>query len=306
MRRLEGSRSREARRTTVRPSIEAGLFLSPAFLVLGVFVLVPAAYVFVLSLFRWDLISSTPLFTGFGNYAHLTKDPVWWQSLGQTVYFVVGTVPTGMVLGLGLALLLEGRLPGRSVIRGAIFVPYVTPAVATIVIWEWIFNADYGLLNAILKAVHLHGVGWLIDSRAIMPAVIIYTLWSTTGFNLVIFLAGLTNIPSELKDAARVDGAKPWQSFWRVTWPLLTPTTFFVLVISSINSFKVFNSVFVLTNGTGGPGQAALTVGFYLYEQAFEFFRAGYASAISVVLLGIVVVITLMQLRLGSRRVFYR
>jgi multiple sugar transport system permease protein len=291
-------------------SLQGYLFLVPALALLAAFVLGPGIWVFGLSLFRWDLISSAAGFLAGGNYRLLARDPLFWQSLGQTVYFVAVSVPAGMAISLGLASLLNARFPLRGFFRGAIFVPFVTPAVATIVIWQWIFNADYGLLNALLGALHLPRVGWLTDPRWIMPAVIVYTLWSTVGFNMVIFLAGLANIPPDLREAAQVDGAGRWSVFRHVTWPLLTPTTYFVLLISVINSFKVFNAIYVLTgspNGvTGGPNRAAMTIGVYLYKQAFEFFRAGYASAISVVLFVIILAFTLLQMAATRRRVFYR
>lgn len=292
-----------------RPA-EAYIFLGPALVILFVFVVVPAIWVLVLSLYRWDLISSEATPIGLANYQRMASDPLWWKSLWQTCYFVAVTVPVGTLLALALALLLNSQIRGRSIFRAAVFAPYVTPAVATIVIWEWIFNHDYGLLNSVLAVVHLPKVAWLTDSNAIMPSVIIYSLWATVGFNVVIFLAGLANIPADLQEAARVDGASPWQVFRRVTWPLLSPTTYFVLLISSIASFKVFNVVYVLTESdagvTGGPDRAALTIGVYLYKQAFEFFRAGYASALSVALFAIILAVTLIQMRVASRRVFYR
>lgn len=289
---------------------EAYLFLAPALVILLVFVVLPAVWILVLSLYRWDLISSDATLIGLGNYQRMQHDPLWWKSLWQTCYFVAVTVPVGTALALGLAMLLNSRIRGRSIFRAAVFAPYVTPAVATIVIWEWIFNHDYGLLNSVLVIFHLPKIAWLTDSNWIMPSVIIYSLWATVGFNVVIFLAGLANIPPDLHEAARVDGANSWQVFRRVTWPLLSPTTYFVLLISSIGSFKVFNVVYVLTESdagvTGGPDRAALTIGVYLYKQAFEFFRAGYASAISVALFAIILVVTLVQMRVASRRVFYR
>jgi multiple sugar transport system permease protein len=300
----------------VRPGREAGtgpegyLYLAPALLILVVFVVVPAIWVLVLSFYRWDLISSDATFIALGNYLRMWNDPLWWKSLWQTCYFVAVTVPVGMLIALGLAMLLNAPLRGRGLLRSAIFSPYITPSVATIVIWEWIFNKDYGLLNGALAAVHLPAVEWLNSPSWIMPSVIIYSLWAFTGFNVVIFLAGLSNIPRELEDAARVDGAGPWQVFWNVTWPLLSPTTYFVLLISTIGSFKVFNVVFVLTSGnggvSGGPDRAAMTIGVYLYKQAFEFFRAGYASAISVALFAIILTLTLIQMRVAARRVFYQ
>lgn len=289
---------------------EAYFFLLPALVILLVFVVLPAIWVLVLSLYRWDLISSEATPIGLANYQRMAHDPLWWKSLWQTCYFVAVTVPVGTALALGLALLLNSRLRGRSIFRAAVFAPYVTPAVATIVIWEWIFNHDYGLLNGVLAIFHLPKVAWLTDSSAIMPSVIIYSLWATVGFNMVIFLAGLANIPPDLEEAARVDGAGNWNVFRHVTWPLLSPTTYFVLLISSIGSFKVFNVVYVLTEDnagvTGGPDRAAMTIGVYLYKQAFEFFRAGYASAISVVLFAIILAVTLIQMQVASKRVFYR
>jgi ABC-type sugar transport system permease subunit len=306
---MDAARRRTARRPWAA-SVQGYLFLVPALVVLAAFVLGPGLWVFGLSLFKWDLIGAAARFLGGANYTLLARDPVFWQSLGQTVYFVAVSVPAGMAISLGLALLLNARFPLRGFFRGAVFVPFITPAVATIVIWQWIFNGDYGLLNALLGLMHLPRVAWLTDPRWIMPAVIVYTLWSTAGFNMVIFLAGLSNIAPELQDAARVDGAGRWRVFRHVTWPLLTPTTYFVLLISVINSFKVFNAIYVLTgspNGvTGGPNRAAMTSGVYLYKQAFEFFRAGYASAISVVLFVIVLALTLLQMAAARQRVFYR
>ena len=291
-------------------ALEAYLFISPALLLLLVFVVLPGIWVLVLSFYRWDLIGADAAPIGLANYQRMANDSLWWKSLWQTCYFVAVTVPVGTLLALGLALVLNSRIRGRSLFRAAIFAPYVTPAVATIVIWEWIFNHDYGLLNSVLAVFNLPKVAWLTDSNAIMPSVILYSLWATVGFNVVIFLAGLANIPPDLEEAARVDGANGWHVFWRVTWPLLSPTTYFVLLISSIASFKVFNVVYVLTEGdagvTGGPDRAAMTIGVYLYKQAFEFFRAGYASAISVALFAIILAVTLLQMRIASRRVFYR
>jgi ABC-type sugar transport system permease subunit len=196
-------------------------------------------------------------------------------------------------------------MPGRHLLRGAVFAPYVTPVVATIVIWQWIFNADYGVLNALLGAVHLPRPGWVRSQDWIMPALIVYGVWQHTGLNLVIYLAGLANIPAELQEAARVDGAGAWSVFWRVTWPLLSPTTYFLLFINLIGSFKVFVPVYVFTGNTGGPNKAAETIGFYLYQQAFQFFHAGYAAAISVALFVLILVLTGAQMRFFSRRVFY-
>jgi ABC-type sugar transport system permease subunit len=293
-------------RVAGRRSAAAYGFLAPALAVLAVFLLAPAIWVFGLSLFRWDLIANNPTFVGLANFQRLLlHDDLWWQSVRQTIVYTAVSVPVGMALGLLLAVLLDTRLPGRHLLRGAVFAPYVTPVVATIVIWIWIFNPDYGVLNAGLRALHLPAPGWVRSPDWIMPALIVYGVWQHTGLNLVIYLAGLANVPADVREAARVDGAGAWSTFWRITWPLLSPTTYFLLFINLIGSFKVFVPVYVFTDNTGGPDHAAETIGFYLYQQAFAFFHAGYAGAISVAFFAVILALTAVQMRFFSRRVFY-
>lgn len=293
-------------RSAVAAGWQGYAFLTPALFILVAFLLIPTIWVFGMSLFKWDFIGD-PEFLGLRNFVRLlTEDELFRKAVFQTLYFVVGTVPTGMALSLLLAVLLNARLPGRGLFRALLFSPYVMPVIATTVIWQWIFNPDYGVMNALLNAFHIPGVGWVRSADWIMPAIIIYSLWHFTGYNTVIFLAGLANIPPELEEAAHVDGAGAWSTFWKVTWPLLSPTTYFVLFISMIGSFKVFVQVYQFTLGTGGPDRAAETIGFYLYQEAFQHFRAGYASAISVIFFLIIVVVTGAQMRFASRRVFYR
>jgi len=179
-------------------------------------------------------------------------------------------------------------------------------ALGLIFLGLWIFCIIDVITTPDDRCRNLPKVAWLDSPQAIMPAIMLYSVWQHTGYNTVIFLAGLANIPPELEEAARVDGAGRWRTFWAVTWPLLTPTTYFVLFISMIGSFKVFVQIYQFTAGTGGPDRAAETIGFYLYQEAFQYFRAGYASAISVIFFLIIVVVTLIQMRLASRRVFYR
>jgi multiple sugar transport system permease protein len=293
-------------RASGRRSVAGYAFLAPAFAILLLFLLVPAVWVFGLSLFRWDLIAENPTFVGLGNFERLLlRDDLWWQSVRQTVYYTAVSVPASMALGLLLALLLRARMPGRHLLRGAVFAPYVTPFVATIVIWQWIFNSDYGVLNAMLGALHLPRPGWIHSQEWIMPAIIVYGVWQHTGLNLVVYLAGLAGIPAETEEAARVDGAGTWNVFRWITWPLLSPTTYFLLFVNLIGSFKVFVPVYVFTTNTGGPNRAAETIGFYLYQQAFAFFHAGYAGAISVAFFVLILALTAVQLRFFSRRVFY-
>jgi ABC-type sugar transport system permease subunit len=279
-----------------------------------VFVLLPALWIFWLSFQRWDLVSGTSDYIGTANYQRLLlRDDVFRKAFWQTVYFVAGTVPVSMGLGLLLAVALNRAMPLRDLLRTLVFTPYVMPVVSTALIFSFIYHPDVGVLNAALQAVGLPKVHWLDSPRAIMPAIILYSVWQHTGYNTVIFLAGLSNVPPDLEEAARVDGARAWTRFWRITWPLLSPTTYFVLLINLVASFKVVQPVLIFTSGVGGataggggPDKAAETIGYYLYVQAFSFFHAGYAAAISVILFLIILLITGIQVGFLSRRVFYR
>ncbi len=290
------------------------LMISPAMTLLIVFVIIPALWIFWLSFQRWDLISGTSDYIGSANFERLlVRDDVFRKAVWQTVYFVAGTVPTSMGLGLFLAVLLNKPMPLRNFLRTVIFTPYVMPIVSTALIFSFIYHPDVGVLNAALNLVGLPKVDWLDSPKAIMPAIILYSIWQHTGYNTVIFLAGLSNIPPELDEAARVDGAPAWTRFWRITFPLLSPTTYFVLLISIATSFKVVQPILIFaggvggaTSGGGGPDKAAETIGYYLYVQAFSFFHAGYAAAISVVLFLIILAFTAVQVGVFSRRVFYR
>lgn len=303
------------RRRQERADALAGyLLISPAMTLLIVFVLIPALWIFWLAFQRWDLISGMSDYIGGANFERLLlRDDVFRKAVWQTVYFVAGTVPTSLALGLFLAVLLNKAMPFRDFLRTVIFTPYVMPIVATALIFGFIYHPDVGVINSAFNAVGLPKIDWLNSPRAIMPAIILYSVWQHTGYNAVIFLAGLSNLPPELDEAARVDGAQAWTRFWRVTWPLLSPTTYFVLLINVIASFKVVQPILVFTSGVGGatssgggPDKAAETIGYYLYVQAFTFFHAGYAGAISVVLFLIILAITALQVGVFSRRVFYR
>lgn len=305
---------RVRRRPSGRAGLPGYLLISPALALLILFVLIPAVWIFWLSFQRWDLISGSSDYIGTANYERLLlRDDIFRKAVLQTVYFVVVTVPVSMGLGLFLAVLLNRTMPFRDLLRTLIFTPYVMPIVSTALIFGFIYHPDVGVLNAALHALGIQPVNWLNSPRAIMPAIIIYSVWQHTGYNTVIFLAGLSNLPPELDEAAQVDGARSWTRFWRITWPLLSPTTYFVLLISIIGSFKVVQPILIFaggvsgaTAGGGGPDKAAETIGYYLYVQAFSFFHAGYAGAISVVLFLIILAITGLQMGVFSRRVFYR
>lgn len=281
------------------------MYLLPSALIFLIFIVGPALFVFYISFFHWNFLNaSMSYFVGAKNYTHLLGSGSFWHSLAITLYFVVGTVPVGLFLALGMALLLMNYFPGRGLARLAVFSPYVTPVVATSIIWIWIFNPQFGLINGLLHTAHLPEPGWLNSPQWAMPAIIIFSLWHSMGFDVIIFMAGLSMIPGELREAARVDGANRWVEFWNVTWPLLSPTTLFVLVITSIGALQAFTQFFTMTQG--GPLAATTTTSYLLYQMAFIFYHTGPAAALAVILFFIIAVLTWVQMMLSQRRTYYR
>jgi len=289
-------------RAVRREALLAYLYLAPAFLLLLAFSLGPFLYVFYASA---QHAPGTPAqrYVGLDNYRYLL-DPSqlsgFLPALTNTLTYVAGVVPAGIVLSLVCALLLQRKLRGWAFFRLTFFLPYVTPALPTAIIWLWIFNPQFGLLNDLI---HLPALGWTNDPHWAMPAVIIYSLWQSAGFNTIIFLAALTAIPRELQEAARVDGAAEWRVARDITLPLLTPTIFFVLVVAVIESLKVFTQVFALTGG--GPAGATTTVGFFLYQDAFQYFHLDLASAVAVIIFALTMAFTAAQGAIARTWVFY-
>lgn len=288
-----------------RDSALAYLFLLPALLVLGTFSFYPVLRALILSLYDWDLISPDRKLVLFRNYQELLADPLFWRSVRNTLLYVAGTVPLEIALALGAALLLNQALHLRAFYRLAFFVPYVTTVVAIAMVWAWIFHDQWGLLNHILGWFGLPPQKWLLDPRWTLFTIIAMSVWKSVGYTTVLFLAGLQNMDRELKNAALVDGASNWQVFRYITWPLLTPTTFFVSITSIIGAFKVFTEIFVLYGGKPGPLRAGTTIVFYIYEKAWGDFRMGYAAAAAHVLFVMVLAVTLLQFWYARRRVHY-
>ncbi|MFZ5825189.1 MAG: carbohydrate ABC transporter permease [Bacillota bacterium] len=281
----------------------AYVYLLPTLLVLGTFNIYPVIRAFIISLYDWRL--RTQEFIGFANYKELVADPLFWKAVKNTMIFVIGTVPIEIVLALGVALLLNRPLRGRALYRLAFFVPYVTTVVAIAMVWLWIYHDQWGLLNYILGWFGISPQQWLLDPKWTMMTIIIMSIWKSLGYTVVIFLAGLQNMDRELYNAAKVDGANDRQVFWHVTWPLLTPTTFFVSITSIIGAFKVFTEIFVLYGGKPGPMRVATTIVFYIYEKAWDDYRMGYASAAAWALFFMVLAVTIFQLWYARKRVHY-
>ncbi len=281
----------------------AYVYLLPTLLVLGTFSIYPVIRAFVISLYDWRI--RTQEYIGFENYRTVLTDPLFWQSVKNTLIFVAGTVPLEILLALGVAMLLNRQIRFRSFYRLAFFLPYVTTVVAVAMVWLWIYHDQWGLLNSILGWFGVAPQKWLLDPMWTMMTIIILSIWKSLGYTVVIFLAGLQNMDKELFNAAKVDGANDRQVFWNVTWPLLTPTTFFVSITSIIGAFKVFTEIFVLYGGKPGPQRVATTIVFYVYEKAWDDWKMGLASAASWALFFMVLAVTIIQLWYARKRVHY-
>lgn len=284
------------RGSSARSQIVAGwLFLAPSLVILAVFVFWPIIQSVVLSLHQWRFGAAVQDFVGAANYEKMWKDPRAWNALKNTVYFTVFFVPLGVVIPLALALLLNRAIPARTLFRAAIFLPVISSFAIVALAWRFLLDPDIGLLTYWVSFLGLPKFSPLRDPDWAMPAVIVVTLWKNIGFNMVIYLAGLQAIAPVLYEAARIDGANTWQQFWNVTWPQLKTTNVFVLVISIIGAFQVFDPVFVLTPN-GGPLFSTETLVSFIYRQGITQFNLSYAAAVGFVLFVIVLVLTLIQM----------
>jgi len=274
------------------------LFVAPGLSGLLLFTVGPILASLVLTLFEWDVLTS-PRYVGLDNFARLVEDRAFWAALRHTLTFIAGYVPLVMVLALAVALALNTRLRGLTALRTAFFMPVVSSWVAVALLWSWLFNPRYGLVNHGLGLVGIDGPGWLFDRTWAMPAIILTSVWKDLGFVMVLFLAGLQAIPADYYEAAALDGANAWERLRSITIPLLAPTTFFVTVISIINSFQVFDQVWVMTEG--GPAGATTVLVERVVKHAFSYAEMGYAATISWVLFALVFAVTLVQLRWQRR-----
>jgi len=276
-----------------RDSVWAFILLLPNFICFLIFLLIPLVAAFFLSFTKWDLM--TPIqWVEFENYIELFKDETFLKSLWATIYFTVGTVPLGIIISLFLAVALDQAIKGLKIYRAAFFLPVISSMVAVSLVWMWIYNPEYGLFNYFLSMIGIEGPRWLSSVTWAMPAVIITSIWKGLGFNMLLFLAGLQGIPKSYYEAADIDGARWFSKFYYVTIPLLFNTTIFVIVISLINSFQGFDSVYLMTSG--GPARTTSVLVYYLYQNAFRYFRMGYASAIAYVLFSLMLFLTLILL----------
>jgi multiple sugar transport system permease protein len=271
------------------------LFLLPDLAGLAVFLVIPIGYAFYISLHDWNALSQMQ-WAGLSNYVRLFADGQFWSSLKTTALYTVFYVPIVYCLSLCLALLVNQRLPLMRFFRTVFFVPVVLSLVVSSLMWKYIFDERAGLLNYLLGFIGIPPQPWLGSVELALPAIIIVSLWIQMGYFMVIFIAGLQDIPREYYEAARIDGANRWQMFWRITLPLLKPTSLFVIVISLIGSFQVFDQIWVMTKG--GPANATQVTAIYIYQQAFQYLNLGYGSAIAFVLFVIILGFSLLQFKL--------
>lgn len=284
-----------------REALFGWLFVAPAVLGFLIWVVGPMVYSGWLSLNDWDLIRP-PRFVGLNNFIRMFNDPLFFKSLWVTIVYTVFHVPLTLILAFAVAMLLNSKVRGIAFFRTLYYLPNIVPAVANAVLWVWIFNSEFGLINMVLRSLGIPKVLWLQNPDTALPALILMSLW-TMGGVMIIFLAGLNGIPEELYEAARIDGAGGWSSFRFITFPLMTPIIFFNLILQIINSFQVFTAGFLIT--AGGPNYATTFYVLYLFDNAFTYFDMGYASALAWVLFFIILGLSLITFRSGSRWVQY-
>jgi multiple sugar transport system permease protein len=258
-----------------------------------------------LAFYQWDNLTP-PRFVGLANWDQLFHDELFWKALRNTLFYVVGSVPTGVILALGLALIVNARLPGIGLFRTVYFTPVVTSTVAVALVWTWVYDSNYGLLNYVIEQIgklvglKIKPIAWLNDPRTAMPAIIAMSVWKGLGYNMIIFLAALQNVPRELYEAAAIDGANRFRQFWHVTLPSISPVMFFVVVTSLIGAFQVFDQVYIMARD-GRPANSTLTLVYYLYNHAFRYLNMGYACTIGMALFVLIGAVTGIQLVLQKK-----
>jgi len=316
-----GKGSKTYRTRDIRKAV---FFILPTYLVLFIFIIVPIFFAFYLSFNKWNLLAPMK-YAGLSNYRKLFQSEEFWKALINTFYYTFITVPVGVCISLALALLLNTKIKGLSIYRAVYFMPVMTSFVASAFIWQWIFQSQNGILNYIFGFIGIKPLAWLNEPKGIflvifeslgiklpawlggpsvtLVAISIMSIWRNTGYFMIIFLAGLQNIPKTLYEAAEMDGAGPVKRFFRITIPILSPTTYFVLIMSVIISFQVFEQVAVTTQG--GPLNASLVIVYFIYQRAFKFLEIGYASAAAYVLFAIIIILTYFQVKIIGKRVHY-
>ncbi len=273
------------------------VFIFPAVVGTFIFIIIPVICSFGLSFTKWDLLNPIQ-FVGLENYRNLFVEPLFYKILINTIVFALSTSILGVIIPLILACILNSKIRGSEFYKTAYFLPFITPMIVIGIVWEWIFDPNIGILNHLL---HLH-INWLYDTHFAMPALIIVSVWKLIGYNMIIFLSSLSSISQSMFEAAKIDGANPIQTFINVTVPLLSPSIFFVVIITAISSFQIFDLIYLMTQG--GPLDSTNVLVYAIYKNAFEYFNVGKASAIAYVLFVIILLLTLIQWSLRKKIVY--
>ena len=277
----------------------AYLFILPILVVFGVFRIYPSIQTLVYSFFDINLVAKTLKPVALKNFILLVHDGTFLKAIRNTLTFAVYIVVISTALGLVLASLFTSRMRGSAVFKAVYFAPFITSTVAAAVVWTFLYNPRFGLFNSILELLHLPARSWISSSKDALASIIIFSIWKTVGYNMVIFIAGLQNIPDSFHEAAIIDGAGGIRRFFAISVPLVAPTAVFVVMYNTILALKVFDQVFVLT--AGGPADATTVVVLQIYKQAFENYRFGYAASMAFVLFVIIISVTVVQFRLSRR-----
>jgi sn-glycerol 3-phosphate transport system permease protein len=280
------------------------LLLTPAAILLIAFTHYPTVVTVIDSLFSKGTVIRPSRFVGLTNYELLIEDPIFWKVLVNNAWFAAGTIPTSIILAIVMALFVNRAIPGRAFVRMAYFTPTILPMIAVANIWLFFYTPDIGLIDRISGWFGFPGHNWLGDPATVLPAIVLMTIWKEAGFFMIFYLAALQNVSPELEEAARLEGSTRWHYFRRVLFPLLMPTTLFVLINAVLNSFKLVDHLFVLTKG--GPDNASNLLLYYIFESAFSYFDTNYAATLTVVLLGLLAIMALMQFYVLDKRVHYR
>lgn len=287
----------------------AMVLLLPLFAFLIVFTYLPAAVSLVLGFYHYHLLGVNTTFGGLGDFKEALTYAVFWQALRNTLVFALYMIPATLVGAVAIAVLISEKSRYYALLRTFVLLPYITPVIATSIGWLWMFNPQYGILNAMLHWLHLPQSQWLLSPQLAMPSIALYTLWHGLGFDVVIVLSALSNMPHHVMEAAAMDGATAWTRFRRITLPLLSPTLFFLAIITTIGTLQAFSQIFALT-GTqavaGGPENSTLTLILLIYQTAFDYFHFSYAAAMALILVMIILGLTVIQTWFSKRWVFYQ
>lgn len=286
--------------------LKALLYLLPALLIITIFQIYPILKSLAMSFYTdFDYLTDEVYKRGLDNFKYVLTDPDFYLALKNTFIFVLGAVPLSIIVSLGFALLLNSNIKLKNFFRSMYFIPFITSTVAVSIVWRWMFNKEFGMVNSLLMMFGIDKINWLTNPRMTIPMLVLLSVWKGMGYKIIIFLAGLQNIDEKYYLAAKIDGASAWKRFTSITIPLLSPTLFFVSITSVIGSFKLFDEVFVLYDKQTGPLKSGLTIVYYIYNKFNRYWQFSIASAAAFILFVIILIFTLIQLRIGKKKTNY-